>query len=79
MARIKGWKRVKTQLKDAIRYDSTITNNSVIAQLIRLYDREPFWTVYTYSGYMNGGGDYFRTKAGAIKFAVNWMRRHPRG
>jgi len=71
MGRIKGWVKWETKNPNFIRYDSLKSENFVY-----IGRRGNYWYVYSYDGSIKAN---FRSKNKAMKFAINWMRKHPYG
>lgn len=86
MPRIRGWKLNRWEQSETYRvYDSTVRPRAhLIIENTHTLDkgvvpRGIHWRAYTNLNTSEDFHKYFRTKAGAIKFAVNWMKKHPRG
>ncbi len=73
MAKIKGWKK-EISSERRIGYGSE--KSVIIIQKTINLD----WLVYiTYAGKKPSVTKYFKTKKQALKFAKNYMKKHPRG
>ena len=68
MARIKGWNRVWKG--DRIRYDNRYGNSIVIQKSDNKYD------VVMFYDNVNFVLESFKTKLKALKYAINWMKKH---
>ena len=68
--RIKGWKKIKDTDR-VFRYKSNIRNEYVFGG--KYHDKQ-LWEVR-----YKGGERQFKTKSEALKFAVDWMKKHPNG
>jgi len=78
MSRIKGWKKAYDG-KTSIKYYNL--KNNALEVRIRYFKNWDVWKVEIDDWSLGGIhlGNFFPNKSSALKAAINWMKRHPRG
>ena len=87
MGKIKGWKLIKKFKNGDVDWGNIELLNKKI--MFRLSLQKPsgvnFWIVHfyweTFDEIKSGWKDLskFKTRSEALKFAINWMKKHPKG
>ena len=87
MGKIKGWKKIHEGMESPswynIIYENIYGNQLVLSNISREYEGtshpNSMWGVGASNGVLEGDTKSFRNKEQALKFAINYMRRHPNG
>lgn len=74
--RIGNWKKI-LDTQDKIEYSSSKHNVNKIS-IIKSKNIDFKWNLrFIKSGYYVGNGKFFKTKKGALKFAIDYMKDYP--